>query len=182
MILCRGPAFGLGAGRREEGHSPSRGAELDLISQEAQGQRGQRRASGLRILSLLFLFRLLYSYNSSQAYCVPGTVPNALPRLPHFILKINPFRQFIGSHLLEEETEVGPGSKVTTLLTEQLGCDLRTGCLTALATSRTSTFSERDLRGPGEPGEALSTAMTDSRGLGAEQCRPRVCLCVSVCL
>lgn len=32
MILCRGPAFGLGAGRREEGHSPSRGAELDLIS------------------------------------------------------------------------------------------------------------------------------------------------------
>ena len=87
-----------------------------------------------------------------MTYCVPGTVPNALPRLPHFILKINPFRQFIGSHLLEEETEVGPGSKVTTLLTEQLGCDLRTGCLTAPATSRTSTFSERDLRGPGEPG------------------------------
>ena len=65
---------------------------------------------------------------------------------------------------------------------EQLGCDLRTGRFTAPATSRTSTFSERDLRGPGEPGEVLSTAMTDSRGLGAEQCHPRVPLCVSLCV
>lgn len=134
MILYRGPAFGPSRveGRGSQGGDRlSRVAELEPVSQEAEGQRGQRRASGLWILSLLFLFRLLFSYNSSQAYCVPGTVPNALPRLPHFILKINPFRQFIVSHLLEEETEVGPGNKVTTLLMEQLGCDLRTARLTA---------------------------------------------------
>ena len=150
MILCRGPAFGPSRveGRGSQGGDRlSRVAGLDPVSQEAEGQRGQRRASGLRILSLLFLFRLLFSYNSSQAYCDPGTVPNALPRLPHFILKINLFRQFIVSHLLEEETEVGPGNKVTTLLMEQLGCDLRTTVSQPLDTSGTSTLSERDLRG-----------------------------------
>lgn len=82
--------------------------QLELISQEVQQQQGQRRVAGMGILSVLFLFHLLYSYNSSQAYRIPGTVLTALPRLLHFILEINPFRQFVCSHLQDEETEAGP--------------------------------------------------------------------------
>lgn len=58
-------------------------------------------------------------------------MPSVLTRLLHFKLKINPFRQPVYSHLLDKETEAGPGGKETcprshSVSVEQIGLDLST--------------------------------------------------------
>lgn len=126
--------------------APGRGSQsrcragTDLAERKHESKRSKAEGSGLRSLLTSLPFLICYSatiYLRFQVPRVPGTVPSALPRLLHFILRANPHRQFVYPHLLDKETEAAQEVKrlaqghIAYLSVDRPGFDLSTACLTA---------------------------------------------------
>lgn len=105
---------GLWSGGSGGKGAPGRGLQsrcrdgTDLAGRKHESKHSKAEGSGLRSLLTSLSFLICYwatIYLRFQVPHVPGTVPSALPRLLHFILRANPRRQFVYPHLLDKETE-----------------------------------------------------------------------------